>query len=382
MSGSSRTPSWRSSPLRSRTELAALLLLALVSCAPAVVVQAQGDALTPVPTRDKKIARRWVLPGDPRGVAVGNDGTIYVGLAEPQSVIAVDAMTGAVKKRIVLDSAEIASTKELVAMRTNLERTLLYIANGSDESATILSLPDLDVVREITMEGEAIRDIVPDPKGRYVYVLGRRVHVFDKDGDVELRTLPIDEPMAIAASANGTMLAVLATEDFGNTKATVVALFDTTNFAELARDPLQTEKTIESAMFAARDRSLIAFSRDALFEKPVNARPVRITAGGDGKGAMRVDIGDLVNSNHVCLPNGSGPQIAALTSSDTQLVYAERRCSASGTFSGSDRGITPASLYGVNAYAIAYDRKSNAIVATDRAGFLTIYNIPRPAVSK
>ncbi|HYO77762.1 MAG TPA: hypothetical protein VE010_14980 [Thermoanaerobaculia bacterium] len=346
------------------------------------MVQAQGDALTPVPTRDKKVARRWVLPGDPRGVAVGNDGTIYVGLAEPQSVIAVDAMTGAVKKRIVLDSAEIASTKELVAMRTNPERTLLYIANGSDESATILSLPDLGVVREITMEGEAIRDIIPDPKGRYVYVLGRRVHVFDKDGDVELRALAIDDPMAIAASANGTMLAVLATEDFGHTKATVVALYDTSNFAELARDPLQTEKTIESAMFAARDRSLIAFSRDALFEKPVNARPVRITAGGDGKGAMRVDIGDLVNSNHVCLPNGSGPQIAALTSSDTNLVYAERRCSASGTFSGSDRGITPASLYGVSAYAIAYDRKSNAIVATDRAGFLTIYNMPRPAVSK
>ena len=357
------------------------MLLAFVACAP-VVIQAQGDSLAPVSTRDRKVIRRWTLPGDPRGVAVGSDGTIYVGLAEPQSVIAVDGMTGAVKKRVVLDSVEIASTKELVSMRTNADRTRLFIANGSDESATILSLPDLGVLREITMEGEAIRDVVPDPKGRYVYVLGRQVHVFDKEGDTELRTLPIDDPMAIAASANGTLLAVLATEDFGDTEATVVALYDTNGFAEAAREPLQTEKTIEAAMFAAGDRSLIAFSRDSMFEKSLTARPLRITQGSDGKSAMRVDIGELVNSNHVCLPENSGPQIATLTATDKELVYAERRCSASGTFSGSQRGVTPASLYGVNAYAVAYDRKSNAIVATDRAGFLTLYNVPRAAVVK
>lgn len=347
-----------------------------------MVIQAQGDSLAPVSTRDRKVIRRWTLPGDPRGVAVGSDGTVYVGLAEPQTVIAVDGMTGAVKKRIVLDSAEIASTKELVSMRTSADRSRLFIANGSDESATILSLPDLGVLREITMEGEAIRDVVPDPKGRYVYVLGRRVHVFDKEGDTELRTLPIDDPMAIAASANGTLLAVVASEDFGGTKATVVALYDTNGFAEAAREPLQTEKTIEAAMFAAGDRSLIAFSRDSLFEKSLTARPLRITSGSDGKSAMRVDIGELVNSNHVCLPQNSGPQIATLTATDKELVYAERRCSASGTFSGSQRGVTPASLYGVNAYAVAYDKKANAIVATDPAGFLTLYNVPRAAVAK
>ena len=358
------------------------MLLGLAACAPATVAQAEGDSLAPVSTRDRKVIRRWALPGDPRGLATGNDGTVYVGLAEPQSVIAVDPMTGSVKKRVVLDSAEIASTKELVAMRTNPERTRLFIAHGSDESVTILSLPDLGILREITMEGEAIRDVVPDPRGRYVYLLGRRVHVFDKDGETELRTLDIDDPMAIAASANGSMLAVLATEDFGSTEATVVALYDTTNFAELARDPLQTEKAIEAAMFAAKDRSLVAFSRDALFEKPVNARPVRITAGGAQGGAMRVDIGDLVNTNHVCLPQNSGPQIATLTGADTQLVYAERRCSASSTFSGSDRGVTPASLYGVNAYAVAYDKTANAIVATDRAGFLTLYHVPRAVVAR
>jgi hypothetical protein len=359
------------------------VLLAFAACAPAIVAQAEGDSLVPVPTRDRKVIRRWELPGDPRGVATGSDGTVYVGLAEPQSVIAVDPMTGAVKKRVVLDSAEIAATKELVAMRTNAAGTRLFIANGSDESATILSLPDLGIIREITMEGEAIRDILPDPRGRYVYLLGRRVHIFDSEGDTELRTLDVDEPMAIAASANGSLLAVLAAEDFGTTEATVVALFDTTSFAELARDPLQTEKAVEVAMFAAKDRSLIAFSRDALFEKQVNARPVRITSAADPKGgAMRVDIGDLVNTNHACLPQGSGPQIATLGATDTQLIYAERRCSASGTFSGSDRGIAPASLYGVSAYAVAYSRSANAVVATDRAGFLTLYHVPRAAVAK
>ena len=374
MSGCSRTPSSRSFRTRSKISLA-LVLTFFTSGALA------QDVLTSVSGGGRKVVKRWSLPGDPRGVAIGADGTIYAGLAEPQTLIAVDPKSGAVKQRLVLDSAEIASTKELVTMRTNPERTRLYIANGSDESAMILSIPQLAVLREITMEGEVIRDVVPDPKGRYIYILGRRIHVFDAEGDTELRTLPIDAPMAIAASANGAMLAVLATEDFGGTKATVVALYDTSNFAELARDPLQTEEAIEAAMFAAGDRSIIAFARDDLFEKRVTARPTRITQQGSATNAMRVQIGDLVNSTHVCLPTGSGPQVAALTASDTQLVYAERRCNASGTFSGSNRAVIPASLYNVNAYAIAYDKASNTIVATDRDGFLTVYSVPRAVLT-
>ncbi len=324
-----------------------------------------ADALIPVGTRDKKIVRRWALSGEPRGVAVGTDGTIYVGLAESQTVIAVDPASGAIRNRVVLDSADIAATKELVTLRTNPARTRLYIANGSDESAVILSLPDLAVLREITMEGETIRDVVPDPKGRYVYVLGRRVHVFDKDGKTRLRSLPITDPMAIAASASGARLAVFATEDYGSAKATSVATFETTGFSQLARDPLQTDKRVEAAMFAAGDRSLIAFSRDSLFERISGARSASIS------------------SNRVCLPQGSGPQVATPASSDnTLLVYAERRCSASTAFPGSHRGVTPASLYGISAYAVAYDAKSNSLVVTDPAGFLTIYNVPRAAISQ
>ncbi len=194
-----------------------------------------ANILAPVPTKDKKVIRRWTLSGDPRGVAVGADGTIYVGLAETQSVAAIDPTSGAVKKHVVLDSAQIAATKELVTLRTNADRSRLYIANGTDESALILSLPNLAVLREITMEGERIRDVVPDPKGRYIYLLGRRVHVYDSEGDTELRALPIEEPMAIAASANGNTLAVFATHDFGNAKATAVTLFDTKTFAVLRR---------------------------------------------------------------------------------------------------------------------------------------------------
>ena len=381
MSGSSRTQSLKSSPTHSRSKLALLLLLLTASAA---LAQSGSDVLKQSPTRDRKVVRRWALPGDPRGVAIGADGTIYAGLAESQEVIAVDPTTGAVRKRVVLDSAEIAATKELVTFRTNPNRTRLFIANGSDESATILSLPDLAVLREITMEGEVIRDVVPDPKGRYIYLLGRRVHVFDSEGDRELRELPIEDPMAIAASANGAMLAIFATEDFGNVKATVVALYDTTSFNEIARDPLQTEKAVEGALFADRDRSLIAFGRDSLFEKPVVSKPARAMTAQGTNGPMRMSInfGDLVSSNRICLPERSGPQIATTAGTDALLVYGERRCSASGTFSGSARAVTPASLYGVDAYALAYDRQKNVLVATDRAGFLTIYLVPRPAVAK
>lgn len=325
--------------------------------------------------------KRWTLSGDPRGVAVGADGTIYAGLAESQAVVAVDPDSGAIRKKILLDSADIAATKELVTLRTNPDRSRLFIANGSDESAMILSLPDLAVLREITMEGEMIRDALPDPKGRYVYLLGRRVHVYDRDGDSELRTLEIKDPMAIATSSDGSTLAVFFTEDFGNAKATSVALFDTKSFAEITREPMQTEKTVEAAMFAANNRSLVAFSRDSLFEKTLTSRPVRITSAKNAP-TMRIDIGDLVNSNAICLPEKSGPQIATLAGNDTLVVYGERRCSAAGAFSGSARGVTPASLYGVNAYALAYDPKANALVVTDRDGFLTMYSVPRPAVAK
>jgi outer membrane protein assembly factor BamB len=321
------------------------------------------ETLAPVGTRDQKVVRRWALPGDPRGLAIGSDGTVYVGLAEPQAVVAIDPQSGAVKKRVVLDSEEIASTKELVTLRTDPAKTRLYIANGSDESATILSLPTLAVLREITMEGEPIRDVIPDPLGRYVYLLGHEVHVFDKDGGKELRALPVDDPMAIATTANGSHLAVFATEDFGNTKATVVVLYETKTFKEIAREPLQTDRSIEGALFAASDKVLIAFSRDYLFEKPIVKRSATTFAS-------------LINSDRACLPEKSGPQ--AVTLAGSTLVYAERRCSASGAFGGANRVITPASLYGVDAWAIAFDGTS--IIATEpKSGHLTIYRLPRAA---
>ena len=342
-----------------------------------------AQPLTAVATRDQKIVKRWELPGDPHGVAIGSDGTIYAGLAQPQAVVAIDPKTGVVKQRLVLDSADIASTKELVTMRINHAGTRLYIANGSDESATILSLPDLAVRREITIEGEPIRDALPDPKGRYLYLLGRRVHVYDAEGEKELRSINIDDPMAIAASATGALLAVVALEDFGNAKATSVALFETANFAELAREPLQTDKTIEAALFAAGDQALIALSRGSLFEKPISAgKPDKqMSAGANGQMRMAIDFGDLTSSDAICLPEGSGAQIAALASPEL-LLFAERRCNAGSAFVGSNRRVTPASLYGVPAYAMAYDRHSNTVVVTDRAGFLTIYKAPRAVVAK
>ena len=303
-----------------------------------------AQPLAPVATRDSKIVKRWELPGDPHGVTIGADGTIYAGLAQPQAVVAIDPKTGAIKQKLVLDSAEIASTKELVTLRTNRAGNRLYIANGSDESATILSLPDLAVLREITMEGEAIRDVLPDPKGHQIYLLGRHVHVFSEK---ELRTINIDDPMAIAVSSNGALLAVIAAEDFGNAKATSVALYDTATFAELAREPLQTDKTIESALFAASDQALIALSRGSLFEKALSVgKPAKqMAAGSNGQMRMNIDFGDLTNSDPICLPEGSGAQIATLSAPDT-LLFAERRCSGGSGMAGSERRVTPASLYG------------------------------------
>jgi len=286
-----------------------------------------SQTLSTVPTHDAKIVKRWALAGDPHGVAVGADGTLYVGLAQPQAVVAIDPKTGAVKKKVVLDSAEIASTKELVTLRISGSR--LFIANGSDESATILSLPDLAVLREITIEGEPIRDALPDPRGRYLYLLGRRVHVYDAGGERELHALDVGDPMAIAA--NGKTLAIIAPEG--------AVLFDTSTFTETAR--LKTNGAADVALFA--NDALVTLSRDA-----------------------------------ICLPEGSGPQIATLAPNNV-LLFAERRCEASSALTGGGH-VTPVSLYGVSAYALAYDRAANALVTTERAGYLTIYKVPRAAV--
>ena len=88
-----------------------------------------------------------------------------------------------------------------------------------------------------------------------------------------------------------------------------------------------------------------------------------------------------MNTDRICLPEAAGPQIATLASNDL-LLFAERRCSSSGGFTGSSRKVTPASLYGVEAYALAYDASNNTLAVTDRAGYLTIYKVPRPAIAK
>ncbi len=353
--------------------------LALLTCSAAF---AQPQTLPSVPTHDQKIIHRWSVEGDPHGVAVGHDGTIYVGLAQPQAVIAVDPKTGTIRNRLVLDSPDIASTKELVTLRTSADGKLLYIANGSDESASILEIPSFRIVREITTEGEQIRDAVPDPRNRFVFLLGRHVHIFDARGEKELKTLPFEDPMAIAVSSSGTTLAVIGPELFGDTKATSVVFYDLQTFNEIARDPLQTDKKIEAALFAANDRALIAIANDTLFEKPIATRSAKqMASAGDGKMRITIDFGDLVSSQKICLPEKSGPQIAALAAPET-LLYAERRCSASGTFTASSRRVNPVSLYGVDAYAIAYDRDRSTLAVTERAGYLTIYKVPRTANTK
>ena len=346
-----------------------------------LLAQTSPPVLTTVPTRDQKIVRRWSLPGDPHAVALGNGNVAYIGLAQTQEVIAVDTKRGDVLKRVVLDSAEIASTKELVTMRTNKDRTRLYIANGSDESASILSLPNLGVVREITMEGEAIRDVLPDPAGRYIYLLGRRVHIFDDKGEHEIRTIEVDDPMAIATTSNGNVLAVIGSQMFGENKVTIVALFDTKTFAEVAREPLQTAEVIESALFAANDRALVAASRQHLYETHLDMQMKQMAQDGQGKMRMSIEYGDLVSSDQICLPEKSGPQILARGGGNF-VLFAERRCNSSGGFNGAERRITPASLYGVDAYALAFDPAASQLFATDRAGYLTIYRVPRAATTK
>lgn len=318
-----------------------------------------------------------MLPGKPRGLAI-HEGIAYVGLSDRQSVLAVDVATGRIVREVILDSADIAATKDLVTLRVAPGGRRLIVANGSDESATILSLPDLAVVREIGLEGETIRDAVMDPSGRYLLLLGNRIHLFDAGGSKQLRTFEVDDPMAIAINSTGSAFAVAHSERFGNGTATVISLFDLSTFKQGDREPLQTERRIVTMLFAAGDRSLVAFARDWIGEKPLRARVEKPLSTEGDKMRMRIDFGDLTNSEAACLPENIGPQIAVLGPKPSVILFAERRCGVSGSFTASPRNVSTASIYGVSAYAVAFDPRTDTLLTTDPAGFLTIYRAPKP----
>src|ERR1041385_1613428 len=144
--GSSRTQSSKTSPTHSRGKFGRLVLLTLSAALPLL-----AETLPVVPVNDAKVIKRWQLAGDPHGVAVGADGTLYVGLAQPQAVVAIDPKSGAIKKRVVLDSAEIASTKELVTLRIAGAR--LFVANdpksGAIKKRVVLDSAEIASTKEL-----------------------------------------------------------------------------------------------------------------------------------------------------------------------------------------------------------------------------------------
>src|SRR5436190_18675770 len=73
VNGSSRPQSSKTSPTHSRGKFARLVLLTLSAALPLL-----AETLPVAPTHDAKVLKRWQLAGDPHGVAIGADGTLYV----------------------------------------------------------------------------------------------------------------------------------------------------------------------------------------------------------------------------------------------------------------------------------------------------------------
>lgn len=343
-----------------------------------VVFAADAPALVePLKSRDRRVVKRWKIAGSPRGLALADNGIVYVGLSDRQSVVALKAADGTLLNETILDDEEIASTKELVALRLTADQSRLVVANGSDESVTLLELPALKITREIGLEGEAIRDALPDPAGKYLYVLGSQVHVFDFDGQRELRTLDIDDPMTIATTSDGSLLAVTFKEKFESGPASSVAIFETATFKEIAREPLETDREIRSAVFGAGDQALVFVADDWIAEKVLQKRTRELSATG-GTMRIRFGSGDFVSSQKICLVEKAGPQVITLGRTSSFAIVPEKRCSRTGAFTAQPRRVTSASLYNVGAFALAYDRERDAVWATDPDGYLTMYKTPSP----
>jgi len=372
--GFSRTRWSRIFPARSTSKVVVLLALTII-----FATTACGTTLSLVTRRDNRVYKRWEISGVPRGIAVSRDGFIYVGLAESQSVAKIDPKSGELLDEVVLDSPEIASTKDLATLRIDEVHDRLIIANGSDESVSILSLGKLAVLREITLEGETILDAIPDPAGRYLYILGSRsVHIFDSGGQRRIRRIDKMSPMAMAVSTDGRLLAVVGSEEFSAGTATVVSVWDIETMKELGTEPLQTDQRIESVLFAASNQTLVFFARNLVVEKPVEARKSEtMMRHPDGGIYISLDFGDIVSSELICLPDGSGPQIATPGASSDLVYFAESRCGHDGKFTASPRKVRTAPVYGIRAYAMQYHEPTNAIYATDTEGFLTVYRVPK-----
>ncbi|HXI12802.1 MAG TPA: hypothetical protein VNM92_09155 [Thermoanaerobaculia bacterium] len=358
------------------TWVSALLVVALATHVDA------ATSLTPVGTRDPKIVRRWSLNGSPAGLAIGRNGIVYVGMTNAQSLLAINISTGSIQKELVLDSPHIAATKELLTLRVNHDGTLLAIANGSDESVTLVAIPSLDVRREISLEGEVVRDTIFDHSGRNLFVMGRSVHAFDREGKKEIRRLEIDDPAAMAVDASGRLLAVAGSEDFGNGKVSILALYDTTTLKEISREPLETDRRIQQLLFAADDQAIVAIADDWLGEKSLAMKAPKTMIQDQKQARIRLEFGDMMSTERICLPPKSGPQIATLGRPSSVVLFAERRCSAGSSFRASARKTTTQSVYGISAYAIAFDASAGRLFATDRAGYFTIYKVVAPPSKK
>lgn len=334
-----------------------------------------AETLESVASRDKRIVRQWKLDGSPRALALDADGLIYAGLAGPQAIAVIDPDTGSVLQRKVVDRAEIAATKDFVTMRTTAARDRLVIANGSDESAMILAIPELSVVREIGIEGEMVRDAVPAPDGRFVAVLGRDVHVWSRDGETLLRVIRGLSPTAIAVSPDGSVLAIASRETFGGTDVAMAVLLETTGWTEIMRRPLQTERVIRGMEFAGNGSVLLVWADDWIAEAPLKV-PTGEMQVSEGRQRVSISPGELVSSETVCFPAEAAPQLVTMRGSTA--ILAERRCAAAASMTGGRRVTTTASLIGVEPWAILWDEKRGKIIATDPDGTLTIYQPPTP----
>jgi DNA-binding beta-propeller fold protein YncE len=339
-----------------------------------------ATSIESVTTRGRGVVKKLTLDGEPRGLAVSRDGVVYVGMANAQSIIAIDASSNTILREVVLDDPDIAATKEIVSLRIDGSGERLIAAHGSDESVTILSLPELAVLREITLEGERVRDAVADSRGRYLIILGREVRIFDYEGSREIRTLRGLDPMAIAVSDDGGLLAVVGSDQFPSGRASIVSLWDLATLSEISRDPLQTDRRITAATFADRGRTLIVASADWLGEKRLFSRSQGAAMQEDEEGRMRITFrfDDIVSSETICLADQSGPQALAVDRSGSIVYFPEKRCGSHGGLTGTRRRVQGAPLYAIDAYAIAVDPESGDLWATDRGGTVTLYRAPQP----
>jgi YVTN family beta-propeller protein len=187
-----------------------------------------GDSVSVIDVARRREARRIVLGAyrDPHGIAVGDDGRLYVTCEESRAVVVIDPDAGRVLRAVTTDQ----DTTHMLALAPRAPK--LFTANLGGATATAIDLRAGKVLAQVPT-GAGCEGIDVTPDGREVWTTNKAadtVTVIDAATDRVVATLPCGRrPIRVKFTPDGRRALVACA------RSDAVAVFDVARRAETHR---------------------------------------------------------------------------------------------------------------------------------------------------